>query len=234
MLVEDRIEGALGIVRLNRPERRNALNHELVDEFLAAVARFKEAGVTVARLEAAPPAFCAGNDLAEIEDTSGPPAAERLITGLLTEPLLWIAVIDGPAIGAGVAMAAACPIAIAGPDAWFALSERQRVGLYPTGVLVHLEKVVSPRAAFEAAFGGERFDGVRAQEIGLVNEFATDADDLAARVTARTESALELPAVTAAAREAWQHRWATPAAQERRSVLVRLLDEQVAGLGEGR
>jgi enoyl-CoA hydratase/carnithine racemase len=234
MLIESHIEGALGVVRLNRPERRNALNHELVDELLAALARFKEAGVAVARLEAAPPAFCAGNDLAEIGDTSGPAAADRLLTALLTEPFLWIAVIDGPAIGAGVAVAAACPIAIAGPDAWFALSERQRVGLFPTGVLIHLEQVVAPRVAFDAAFTGEPFDARRAQEIGLVNDLATDAEDLAARVAARTAQALELPAVTAAAREAWQHRWTTPAAGERRSALVRLLDEQVAGLGEGR
>jgi 2-(1,2-epoxy-1,2-dihydrophenyl)acetyl-CoA isomerase len=229
-MIEDHIEDGLGVVRLSRPERRNALNHELVDEFLAALARFKEAGVGVARLEAAPPAFCAGNDLAEIEDTSGPSAAERLIGALLTEPLLWIAVIDGPAIGAGVAIAAACPITIAGPEAWFALSERQKVGLYPTGVMIHLEQVIGPRALFDATFLGERFDGARAHEIGLVNEVATDADDLAARVAARTESALELPAVTAAAREAWQHRWTTPAALERRSLLERLLVEQVEGL----
>jgi enoyl-CoA hydratase/carnithine racemase len=233
-MVEARVEGALGIVRLNRPERRNALNHEMVDEFLAAVARFKEEGVTVARLEAAPPAFCAGNDLAEIEDTSGPAAAERFLAAILTEPLFWIAVVDGPAIGAGVAIAAACPVSIAGPDGWFALSERQKVGLFPTGVMIHLEQVAGARAAFDAGFIGERFDGARAHRIGLVNEVAADADELAALVDSRTESALELPRFTAAAREAWQGRWTSPAALERRSLLERLLAEQVVGLGEDR
>jgi enoyl-CoA hydratase/carnithine racemase len=230
-LVEVRVEGGLGVVRLQRPERRNALSQELVDEFVAAVARLKEAGVAVARLEAAPPSFCAGNDLAELDNASGPSAAERLLEVLLTEPIFWIAVIEGAAIGAGVAVAAACPVAVAGPDAWFALTERERVGIFPTGVLVHLEQVVGPRAAFRAGFLGDRIDARRALAIGLVDDVAGSAAEIADLADARSRAALELPKVTAAAREAWQHRWTTPAALERRAFLERLLAEQVANLG---
>jgi enoyl-CoA hydratase/carnithine racemase len=223
--VECRVEGDVGVVRLTRAEKRNAIDAEMADQFIAAAEELTAAGVGVALLEAEPPSFCSGNDIGELgEERDGPASAERVLRALLSTPIFWVAVIEGAAIGAGVSIASACPLTIASPRARFVLSEVEAVGLYPTGVLVHLEKVVGPRTALELALFGEPLEARRALEIGLVNEVEPNAGararELAVRIAAK-------PAIADAARRAWQGRWGIGAAREREAELGALLDAQM-------
>src|SRR4051794_12889717 len=113
----------VGHLRLERPDKRNAINHAMVDEAIDSIGRFVDSGVSVAVLCASGPVFCAGSDLDEPWDTGETPAADRMVAALLERPILWIAAVAGPTLGAGVGLVAACPVAVAADSAWFALPE---------------------------------------------------------------------------------------------------------------
>lgn len=208
-LIASSIEGEVGRLCLTRPEKRNALSHALVDEALAAMDRFSEAGVKVAVLESDSPVFCSGNDLDEVCAELERTASIRFLDALLDRPLFWIAALSGPALGAGVAVTATCPIAVASEDSWFSLPE-VNIGLFPTGVLPYLESVMGVRTSFEAGLTGTRFSAYEAAEQGLISEVVSK-ETLDERVRALAYRLVAQPGVTDAARQAWQWRFRTPA-----------------------
>ena len=222
-LVGARTEGRVGYLRLDRPEKRNALNHALVADALAAVDRFVAEGVGVAVLEAAGAVFCAGADLGEA--TAEPPeraASERLLATLMTAPLFWVAAVSGPALGAGVAVVAVCPLALCADTAWFALPEI-RLGLFPAGVMAYLEPALGSRRALELGLRERRWTATDALHQSLVNE-VVPADRLADRVADWAAHLAAHPEVTANARAAWQSRFTNPAFVGRKAELDRLLE----------
>lgn len=222
-LVATAIAGGIGRLRLTRPEQRNALNRALVDEAVAGMQRLAAAGVTVAVLEAEPPVFCAGNDLAEMDDPATGPAMD-LVRALVDGPLFWIAAVSGPALGAGVAMAAVCPVAVAAESAWFALPEH-RHGLFPGGMVPFLEVVVGPRPAMRAALTGDPLSARDAATLGLVDEVVPDAG-LPERTQEWGERLIAQAAVTDAARDAWQAQFRTEAFAGRLEHLLSLLGDR--------
>lgn len=224
-LVDARIrpDGA-GELRLTRSDKRNALSHELVDEALAAMDEWQAAGVSVAVLTADPPVFCAGNDLVEARADRDNPAADRFLGALLERPLFWIASLSGPLLGAGVSVAAVCPIAVADERAWLRLPERE-IGLYPAGVAPYIEDQLGPRLALTLGMSGEPLEAVAAVELGLYTELA-GSGQLDARVDHWCGVAGSRPQVTDAARRSWQLRFGTNAARDRAAQLQTILDAQ--------
>lgn len=224
MLVESTIEDGAGIIRLNRPEKRNSLTHAMVDQFDAMIDEFEARAVPVVIIEGAPPVFCAGNDLVEARSRVEPAAADRLLATLMTRPFFFIAAVGGAALGAGMAIAAVCPVVVASEEAWFSLPEVD-IGLFPTGVTMYLEDLIGPRLAMTLGLSKDRLDAHGAASVGLVTQVVaaggerTAAKEWAARL-------LAVPQVTDTGRKAWQARFASPAYHARAAVLTDLLRAQ--------
>jgi len=176
----ERQEGR-GVTRiiLNRPERHNAFNDQLITD-LTAVLRGIEGDKTVRLLvlAAAGKSFCAGADLKWMRAMAdyGPEEnlrdAEQLAELMraldeLRKPTL--ALVQGPAYGGGVGLVSCCDIAIASSDATFALSE-VRLGLIPSVISPHVIAAMGRRAARRYFLTGERFSAEEAQRHGLVHE----------------------------------------------------------------
>jgi enoyl-CoA hydratase/carnithine racemase len=168
---------AAGIVRLtlNRPDKRNALSHALLQELaraLADVAADPAARVVV--LAGAGPAFCAGHDLAEMVGRSEEEyrALFALCSGMMQQlrrlPQPVIARVHGLATAAGCQLVAACDLAVAAEGAAFA-TPGVKIGLFCTTPMVPLVRTIPARAALEMLLTGRPISAARALELGLVN-----------------------------------------------------------------
>jgi methylglutaconyl-CoA hydratase len=183
-----------GVVRLtlNRPQKRNALTRELLAELHAAI--FEAAGRNDLRclvLEGAGPVFCAGMDLAQMEQTASRNDAREVwhsdtqlyhdvVAAIMAIPAPTIAVVQGPALAGGVGLVLACDLVLASESATFALPEPKRgiTAAIVTPLLVHRAGV---SAASWLLLSGEEMVSARASEIGLVHEVVGAADLDAAR-----------------------------------------------------
>jgi enoyl-CoA hydratase/carnithine racemase len=170
--------GRVLTLRLNRPEKRNALNAELCRQLVRAMEDGdSDPGVGAMVLAANGPAFCAGMDLAEIgsdntEDINQ--AHELLFTagGRLLKPL--IGAIAGPALAGGTGLVANCHIAVGAEHATFGLTE-VRIGLWPFLVFRAVTAAVGERRALEMALCGRTIGAHEAKEMGLIHEVTHDA-----------------------------------------------------------
>lgn len=174
------------VLTINRAEKRNALNRELVAALAAA---FTRADADVAArcviLTNAGPTFCSGMDLAELQDAinhmSGPDQTwddavtlARLYDQIYTMPKPTIAVVNGAAVAGGAGLVSVCDLAISTPDARFGYPEVRR-GLVAAIVMPHLLRHVGERAARYLLLTGDVIDGVEALRCGLVNEVVPTA-----------------------------------------------------------
>jgi len=180
-------EGVLEI-KLNRPDRRNAMTAEMQDELIAALAHAEESSAKVVMLAGSGASFCAGLDLAELASMSGKSAAEhvadarriaRLFSALYTLSLPTIAVVNGPAIAGGAGLAILCDFTLAIPEAKFGFTE-VKIGFIPALVSVYLGLQIGEKRARSLLLTGRLFDAQEAKEIGLVNEIVP-AQDLSSR-----------------------------------------------------
>ncbi|MEO6651744.1 MAG: enoyl-CoA hydratase-related protein [Ilumatobacteraceae bacterium] len=114
--VDERSDVGTGVLQitLDRPERRNAVDHATLVELLAAQADAASARVVV--LTGAPPAFCAGADLNGVDQAVFARDLERVLHGFAALPAPVIAAIDGPALGAGAQLVAVCDLRVATPE----------------------------------------------------------------------------------------------------------------------
>ncbi|MCC7382725.1 MAG: enoyl-CoA hydratase/isomerase family protein [Deltaproteobacteria bacterium] len=140
----------------------------------------------VAVLRGSPEIFCRGIDFLAL-DASDQKANERALDNfarclrsLRRAPAPCIAVVDAPALGGGLGLAAACDVVIATPRARFGLPEAL-FGLYPAMILAALEERMIPQRARRLALEGASIDANAACALGLVDEIAEDADRAVAR-----------------------------------------------------
>lgn len=169
--------GAVRTVTLNRPEKRNALDQEMLDGLRAAFPAEPPAAERVAVLRAAGPVFCAGMDLAQRSRNLGRPTpivdALRAIEGF---PLPVVAVVQGHAIAGGNEIALHCDLVVASAAANFGMSLAQ-VGLAPTWFLA--KKIVEkggPAAAREILLLGDPIPARRMYALGMIARVAEPAD----------------------------------------------------------
>ncbi len=181
----------VGTVTLNRPDKLNALDRELMDSLVPMIERLAEDGeVRCLVVTGAGRGFCAGGDIAgmasgEALPDESPVARLRRreeVSRLLHEmPKPTIAMVNGPAAGAGLSIALACDIRIAAESARMGTAF-VRVGFSGDyGGTWMLQRLVGPAKARELYFTGELIDGREAERIGLVNR--TVPDDQLARET---------------------------------------------------
>ncbi len=178
MIVESERQGRVAIVRLNRPEARNAVSPDLA---LAVEAALDEAeaddGVRVIVLTGAPPVFCAGADLKTVASGEGR-GVETLRGGFggvarrnLDKPI--IAAVNGHALAGGFEIVLACDMVVTADDAEFGLPEASRGLFAGAGGLVRLPRRVPTPVAMELAITANRITAARAYELGLVNRVVT-------------------------------------------------------------
>ncbi|MEM7253661.1 MAG: enoyl-CoA hydratase/isomerase family protein, partial [Pseudomonadota bacterium] len=183
----------VGTITLNRPERNNAYNGEMVLALMEAVDAFgRDDGVRVIVLRGAGPHFQAGADLSWVrgnrektwdENLEISRNTTRAIQGLTTVGKPTIALVHGGCFGGGVGMATACDIVIAAEDAVFSITEA-RWGLMAAPIYPQLIARLGPGRTRRYSLTCERFDGRRALEIGLADELATTEtlDEVAAPI----------------------------------------------------
>ena len=175
-------EGVLRLV-LNRPDKRNALNRELVDALTAGVREAaRSEDVRVVALVGAGKDFCAGADLAEVAATQegGSEAAlddAAALGDLFVEmrrcPRPVVAVVRGRALAGGAGLATACDLVLAHQDAEFGYPE-VHLGFVPAMVMTILRRKVGESVAFDLVVRGARISAAEAADIGLVNEVIPD------------------------------------------------------------
>ena len=181
--------GPVRVLTLNRPERRNALNTELLrgleDGFAAAEAA---AGVEVIVLTGTDPSFCAGVDLGELEEKGRSPVMGAPLEGV-TKPV--IGAVNGPAITGGLELVLMCDLIVASERAAFG-DTHARLGLMPGwGQVGRLAAAVGTRRATDLLLTSRVIDATEAAAIGLVDAVAPHAETL--------PRALEMAAAIAAA-----------------------------------
>ncbi len=182
--------GGLRVI-LNRPEARNSLNRDMLEELHRALDEAEaRADCRVVAFEGQGEAFCTGMDLVEAagerfeEDAAARRAlSERymaLLRRLATAPLVTMAKVDGRAMAGGVGLVAACDLALATPRAQFSLSEALW-GLLPACVTPYLIRRVGFQAAFRMTLATTPVDAAQARAANLVDEVGDDLDALAKR-----------------------------------------------------
>lgn len=186
MSIETGVDGRLLRLRLNRPEKRNALNIAMCRAIVEVIRKADEdAAIGATLLTGAGEAFCAGMDLTEAR------TADRRQLADVHEPLFTlaemvrkpiVAAVRGPAIAGGTGLAANAHIAIATESATFGLTEI-RLGLWPVLIFPAIAAAVGERRAVELSLSGRIFSAREALDFGLVSEVVAE-DQLDARAAA--------------------------------------------------
>src|SRR5215468_2723715 len=192
-VVETDRTGQVFIVRMNRPERLNALNTEMRQMLAEAWTEFRQSKeLEVAIFTGTGRGFCAGEDMKEslaVGRPGGtrPPLADPFMDGTLEKPV--IAAINGFAMGGGFMLVERADLRVAVPEALFEVSEAKRwlLGGYNHGHLANLPYPIAMEMALGFRFTAERF-----YEIGFVNRLV-DADQLIPSALQMAEHLLTLP-----------------------------------------
>lgn len=199
LLVETREQVAF--VTLNRPEKRNALSHDLLGRLEKALTDLEaDPGVRVVVLGASGPVFSSGHDLGEMVGRSE--AEYRELFSLCTQvmrhlrrlPQPVIARVQGTATAAGCQLVAGCDLAVAAEGASFA-TPGVRIGLFCTTPMVPLVRAVAPKAALEMLLTGKPISARRALEWGLVNR-VVPVEELDAAVREFAEAIIAVSPMT--------------------------------------
>jgi len=200
-------EDGIHWIRLDRPERRNALSAALVAELKETLALAgADERVRLVALAGNGPDFCAGADLGEVQAS----VEEGVLASLadaaslgelfvlirkLEKPV--VAVVEGRALAGGCGLATACDLVLASESARFGYPE-VKLGFVPAMVMAILRRNVGEKRAFELIASGDGIDAARALDLGLVNRvwpddvFETEAADYLAELASRSASAVGL------------------------------------------
>ena len=177
--------GRVAVVTLDDPTRRNALNIDLNEELISTFDELEadvEVGAVV--VTGTPPAFCAGADLSQLGESQHE-GLTRIYAGFLRvadSSLPTIAAVNGAAVGAGMNLALACDVRLAGSKARFD-ARFLDLGIHPGGGHTWMmRRLVGPQATFATVVFGQVLDATEAERIGLVWRAVADEDLLDAAI----------------------------------------------------
>lgn len=201
------IDGAIAVITLNRPEKRNALDDELIAGLNAALRRADaDEAVRAVIITGAGKDFCAGADLRQLERIAERSVLENLRDAETLMELFLnirrvripvIAAVRGRALAGGCGLATACDIVLAAESARFGYPE-VKIGFVPAMVMAILRRNVSEKRAFELITRGEELSAAEAERIGLINRvfpdesFASEVERYASTFADRSRSAVVL------------------------------------------
>lgn len=184
-------DDAIRTVTLNRPEKRNALNAELIADLKGAFRRAdQDETLRAIVIRGAGKDFCSGADLSALQKISESDVLENyadaddlrgLFSAIRQVKIPVVAAVHGRALAGGCGLATACDLVLAAEDARFGYPE-VKIGFVPAMVMAILRRNVSEKRAFALATQGFEFDAPKALSFGLINE-VFPAEQFAERVT---------------------------------------------------
>jgi len=191
-------DASIATITLSRPEKRNAISYELIEELLGALDELAHSSALVLILTGEGKAFCSGMDLENLKVLTGRSSDKnlkdsetmaQLFRALYDFPRPTIAAVNGAAIAGGCGLATLCDFTLAVPEAKFGYTE-VRIGFVPAVVSTFLLRQIGEKRARDLLLTGRIIDADEAYRIGLVNEIVS-AEDLMARARALAVQLLE-------------------------------------------
>ena len=171
-------DSSVATITLNRPEKRNAVSYELIDDLIRALEEVRNSSAGILILTGAGKAFCSGLDLDTLKSLIGRSLEQNLedsrtmgglFRSLYEFPKPTIAAVNGAAIAGGTGLALLCDFTLAVPEAKFGYTE-VRIGFVPAIVSTFLLRHVGERIARDLLLTGRIFDAAEALKMGLINE----------------------------------------------------------------
>ena len=181
-------EAGVATITLNRPEKRNAISFELIDDLVQALSEIAKSEAIVLILTGAGKAFSSGMDLDNLKSLLGRTPEQnlqdsqtmvQLFRSLYEFPKVTIAAVNGAAIAGGTGLALLCDFTLAVPEAKFGYTE-VRIGFVPAIVSTFLLRQVGEKQARDLLLTGRIFEAEEAVRMGLVSEIVP-AENLMAR-----------------------------------------------------
>ncbi|MGB8583106.1 MAG: enoyl-CoA hydratase-related protein [Candidatus Sulfotelmatobacter sp.] len=171
-------DSGVATITLNRPDKRNAVSFELIDDLLHALQEVETSDALVLILTGAGKAFCSGMDLENLKALLGRSPEQnledsqtmvQLFRSLYEFPKVTIAAVNGAAIAGGTGLALLCDFTLAVPEAKFGYTE-VRIGFVPAIVSTFLLRQVGEKQARDLLLTGRIFEADEAARMGLINE----------------------------------------------------------------
>ncbi len=171
-------DSGVATITLNRPDKRNAISFELIDDLLRALKEVEESDAIVLIMTGAGKAFSAGMDLENLKALIGRTPEQnledsqtmvRMFRSLYEFPKVTIAAVNGPAIAGGTGLALLCDFTLAVPEAKFGYTE-VRIGFVPAIVSTFLLRQTGEKHARDLLLTGRIIGAEEAARMGLVNE----------------------------------------------------------------
>jgi methylglutaconyl-CoA hydratase len=202
--IELEYEGRIATITLNRPDKRNAISFDLIDDLLRALDEVAKSEAIVLIVTGAGKAFCSGMDLENLKALLGRTPEQnfedsqtmvRLFRSLYEFPKITIAAVNGAAIAGGTGLALLCDFTLAVPEAKFGYTE-VRIGFVPAIVSTFLLRQIGEKQARDLLLTGRLFDAEEAARMGLVSEIVPNdrlmnrARELAALLMENSPSSL--------------------------------------------
>jgi methylglutaconyl-CoA hydratase len=171
-------DAGIATITLNRPDKRNAISYELIEDLSAALKAVADSSALVLILTGAGKAFCSGMDLDNLKALAGRSPEQslkdsetmaQLFRSLYDFPRPTIAAVNGAAIAGGCGLATLCDFTLAAPEAKFGYTE-VRIGFVPAIVSTFLLRQLSEKHARDLLLTGRTIEADEAHRIGLINE----------------------------------------------------------------
>jgi methylglutaconyl-CoA hydratase len=176
-------EAKIATITLNRPDKRNALNGQMIKELLHALTRLREDNdVRVLLLKGQGDHFCAGADIHWMQQIAAGPHGDNEIDALMLADLMYhvysfpkptIALAQGSTMGGGLGLLCACDITIGAENSNFGFSE-VKIGIAPSVISPYAIAAIGERMAHYYFLTGERFSALDAKRIGLLHQVVDD------------------------------------------------------------
>lgn len=197
---------SIATITLNRPDKRNAINNDLIEDLLKALDTAANSTARVLILTGAGKAFCAGMDLENLKLLTGrtheqtvhdSETAARMFRTLYDFPKPTIAAVNGAAIAGGTGLATVCDFTLAVPETKFGYTE-VRIGFVPAIVSSFLIASIGEKRARDLLLTGRIFAAQEAHELGLVNEIVAPEElmrralELAAQLAENSPASLRV------------------------------------------
>jgi len=172
------VDSGIATITLNRPDKRNAISYELIDDLIRALEDVKKSAARTLILTGAGKAFCSGMDLDDLKSLIGRTPEQNLedsrkmvslFRSLYEFPKPTIAAVNGAAIAGGTGLALLCDFTLAVPEAKFGYTE-VRIGFVPAIVATFLLRQVGEKIARDLLLTGRIFEVQEALKMGLINE----------------------------------------------------------------
>ena len=205
MTVHFEIRDRVAVITLDRPEARNAVDHQLAVDLQSAIDKLEaDDSLWVGVIAGAGPAFCAGADLKAVASGKADLATDRggfagIVRRERTKPI--IAAVEGPALAGGFEIVLACDLVVAGSNAWFGIPEVKRSLIANAGGLIRLPRAIPRNLAMEMALTGDPISAETAHHHGVVNRLVEPGGALDSAIALASEISANAPLAVRASRQ---------------------------------